>query len=335
MPPGETYTVQKRSPERGKILVSRLGVGTGPGIIWTDEGEHVILQVIHDTINNAEADLLASTFSLSGMSGRPDLLIEPLHAATERGVRVRLLVRSRNNVAGHRRDAQALADMGVEIYADSLNHAKGVIADGRRGALFSANFDAEHGLVSGVEVGTCLTGLPAVSEATRYFDHAIRHADLEFLVGPTQEQLNRRLGARWRTPWPFGETMCVNVARTSEWESFRSVLQSGPVLFSKQEDQSVVLYAGQQRWQVTELSGRGASRLVREERPQTYTFSPARREQRAELSDSLVNSGREFNRPVRLGLMSDFEPSPHHRVDEGGGRNKPATANANGWTIVT
>ena len=32
------------------------------------------------------------------------------------------------------------------IYADSLNHAKGVIADGTYGASFSANFDAQHGL---------------------------------------------------------------------------------------------------------------------------------------------------------------------------------------------
>jgi len=39
----------------------------------------------------------------------------------------------------------------------------------------------------------------------------------------------------------------------------------------------------------------------------TYTFRPGTREQRPELSDSLVNSGRPVNRPVRTGTMSDFE----------------------------
>jgi hypothetical protein len=39
----------------------------------------------------------------------------------------------------------------------------------------------------------------------------------------------------------------------------------------------------------------------------TYTFRPGTQEQRPELSDSLVNSGREFNRPVRTGPYRDFE----------------------------
>lgn len=39
----------------------------------------------------------------------------------------------------------------------------------------------------------------------------------------------------------------------------------------------------------------------------SYTFRPAPREQHAELSDSLVNSGRTVNRLVRLGPQNDFE----------------------------
>jgi len=38
-----------------------------------------------------------------------------------------------------------------------------------------------------------------------------------------------------------------------------------------------------------------------------YTFHPGTQEQRPELSDSLVNSGRPVNRPVRLGPYRDFE----------------------------
>lgn len=42
-------------------------------------------------------------------------------------------------------------------------------------------------------------------------------------------------------------------------------------------------------------------------RRETYTFRPGTQEQRPELSDSLVNSGRPVNSPVRLGAYRDFE----------------------------
>lgn len=42
-----------------------------------------------------------------------------------------------------------------------------------------------------------------------------------------------------------------------------------------------------------------------------YTFRPAARKQRPELSDSLVNSGRPVNSPVRLGPHRDFELVGH------------------------
>jgi len=60
VPPGETYTVRQRSPETCSIKVPLLKAGAGPGIIWTDRGEHLILMVIHDTIARARKDLLAS-----------------------------------------------------------------------------------------------------------------------------------------------------------------------------------------------------------------------------------------------------------------------------------
>ena len=42
-----------------------------------------------------------------------------------------------------------------------------------------------------------------------------------------------------------------------------------------------------------------------------YTFRLATQEQRPKLSDSLVNSGRPVNRPVRLGAYRDFELVGH------------------------
>lgn len=46
-------------------------------------------------------------------------------------------------------------------------------------------------------------------------------------------------------------------------------------------------------------------------RQETYTFRLGTQEQHAELSDSLVNSGRPVNRPVRTGPYRDFELVGH------------------------
>jgi hypothetical protein len=46
-------------------------------------------------------------------------------------------------------------------------------------------------------------------------------------------------------------------------------------------------------------------------RQETYTFRPGTQEQHAELSDSLVNSRRPVNSPVRLGPYHDFELVGH------------------------
>jgi hypothetical protein len=69
--------------------------------------------------------------------------------------------------------------MGVQLYPCSLNHAKGAIADRERGALFSANFDADYGLISDVEVGVRLDHTPALEEALKFFEHAIAEHDFE------------------------------------------------------------------------------------------------------------------------------------------------------------
>jgi hypothetical protein len=122
---------------------------------------------------------------------------------------------SRNNMGAHRTDAAVLADLGVRIDADQLNHAKGVIADDAHGALFSANFDAAHGLLDGVEAGVRLDGQPALAEAGRFFRHAMEHADLEYArsgawscCGSERQTVtdpgSQRGQCRWtRHPWRY------------------------------------------------------------------------------------------------------------------------------------
>ena len=41
---------------------------------------------------------------------------------------------------GFEENAARFAELGVDVYGNWLNHAKCVLADGKRGAIFSANF---------------------------------------------------------------------------------------------------------------------------------------------------------------------------------------------------
>ncbi|MEU6857325.1 phospholipase D-like domain-containing protein [Glycomyces sp. NPDC046736] len=150
------------------------------GLIWTHGRDHRILAAVHELIAAAESELLLATFSLNGIADHPSLLLEPLRTAVDRGVDVRMLVRGRDR-PDHLDDAAALAEAGVNLFPCSLNHAKGIIADRERGALFSANFDAAHGLTGGVELGMRLDGTPALAEALRYFEHAIAEHDRELM----------------------------------------------------------------------------------------------------------------------------------------------------------
>ncbi|GAB3970427.1 hypothetical protein GCM10027615_26820 [Plantactinospora veratri] len=246
--PGAEYALHRRTPAPSPVTVPPPAGGTG--VIWTYDGEdgdgphreRGILDAVHDVIGRARRELLLATFSLVGIRDRPELLLDPLRRAmAAHELDVRLLVRGRNNVPEHRADAAALAELGVTIHGDSDTHAKGVIADGRHGALFSANFDAVHGMFSGVEVGTRLDGRPALAEARRYFRHAMEHADLAFVPAPTQRELDEGLGARWRRRWPQGERLTVS-ATDADWRRLVEATATGPVLW--EEDKELRLYVG-------------------------------------------------------------------------------------------
>lgn len=135
---------------------------------------------IREVIDSARSDLVLASYSLLGIAhqrsadkpARPELLLDPVRAAVDRGVEVRLLLRGRNIDDATRREAATFADAGVPIVPDRLNHAKGVIVDAVRGALFSANFVPHMGLFGGVEVGLRLDDTLALAEASRCFVHA-------------------------------------------------------------------------------------------------------------------------------------------------------------------
>lgn len=257
MAPGKDYTVAPRQSEPSPCRVPPPGERGDGAAIWTDGQEQFILQEIQRLIGAARKELLLATFSLQGMVDMPDLLINPLRQAMEkRRLRVSLLARARNHFADHRRDARALAQLGVAIHADSLNHAKGIFADRKEGMLFSANFDASHGLTSGVEMGVRLAAGPVLDEAAGFLEHSMLCSDLEFVVAPTQRELHDRLAAKWPRKWA-GETTVAVSCEEKIWNDFCSAAATGPVLFENTPEGDTRLLAGTSSWTIrpTEAGG--------------------------------------------------------------------------------
>ncbi|MBW4700416.1 MULTISPECIES: phospholipase D-like domain-containing protein [unclassified Micromonospora] len=245
MPPDrDHYLVQSRAVDRHGTIAEP--AGNGP--IWTYGKQFAILQAIRETVDNARSDLLLATFSVANMTypllrmtARPEILFEPIRRAVERGVRVRLLMRGRNHIRAARAEATAFAAAGVEIHADRLTHAKAVIADGRDGALFSANFLTDYGLLGGAEVGMRLDGTAALADADRYFRHVIAEADLEFVRDPTLGRLAESIYAEaLNTKW---RPSVVEVQRGPGLAVLAA--GDGPVLFEQQPDSAeILLYSG-------------------------------------------------------------------------------------------
>jgi hypothetical protein len=213
-------------------------------------------------IASARTRLVLASFTLNGMEARPDLLITPVAEAIEEGVQVELLLRAQNRRDWHRRDAGLLHRLGVRVVADDLNHAKAVIADNRAAVLFSANFDAEHGLDagSGIEVGARLDGTSALPETVRYFDHAIAAATREYVDQPTVRQLNDRLAEKWQSPWPLADRINVHPQQDA-WERLTVASHDGPVLWRREPGQAVELLAGFEQFRLGPAK-KGVRRLL-------------------------------------------------------------------------
>jgi hypothetical protein len=262
MPAGsDDYSVRERAPRPTRCHVPASSVTARPTVIWTYDDERLILDHLHDIIGRARGNLVLATFSLNGLTSNPDLLLAPLASALrDHPLQIWLLCRARNNMRAQRQDATVLYDMGVNIFADSLNHAKGVIADEKHGALFSANFDAEHGLRDGVEMGVRLDGQPALAEAACFFWHAMAHADREFARRPTQQQMDQCLAIGWRRPWPFEMEMRIT-SDPETWRRFQVAASAPPVLYSLEPPGDVRLYAGDGQWLLSQPDGHGLRNL--------------------------------------------------------------------------
>lgn len=248
--PGPFYSVATRAPTPPPFQTMPGPMRWQYGL-WTHHTEHQILKAARETIRSALGELLLASFSLRGMSTHRDLLLADVDQFRKRtGGRVRLLVRSQNHIPSQRQDAEEFAKLGVEVFADDVNHAKCVIADRQQAILFSANFDAQHGLTSGVEAGMRLLESWLVRRASEFFEGLLRAAPIELRTSPTHEAL-QTLAAGWIKPWKLDKTIRV-VASDEDWNVFASLEAGRPVLFEAGTDNRLVLIAGRQTFLLQE-----------------------------------------------------------------------------------
>jgi hypothetical protein len=250
----ERFTVRKAKAPSQSPAVPTPEPSSAERLLWTDGREHLIADAIKETADAAQRELVVCTYDVRGLDRLTDQVVAPLERAVQRGVRVRLLTRIRNPRRSTRESLRRLAAIGVEIRGDSTNHAKFIIADRRRGAMFSANLDAEHGITSGIEVGVTVAG----DEATGlcgYFDEAFHdHRSAPFIDGPTHGDLDRQLRARFRCPWGTERDLSVRCDRKT-WESFLAATSlGGPVLYQSSDD-VLTLFADTDKFLVKSSDG--------------------------------------------------------------------------------
>jgi phosphatidylserine/phosphatidylglycerophosphate/cardiolipin synthase-like enzyme len=255
MPPDARHpgVIDKRAPSTRMPPPLAAAEGTGPIWTWENaEADHHIARTVADIASTARTDLILATFSIAGISyelpktrPRPELLLEPVQRTAQRGARIRLLMRGRNFLPAARAEATAFAEAGAQIVPDQKNHAKGVIADRERGALFSANFTVPRGLTGGVEMGMRLDGTVALTDAHRYFEHVMAEANMEFLRDPALGDLADTLYADSMTSWPLPKTITVT-ADDDVWESLAA--GRGVVAYERASDETVTLYSGRRAW---------------------------------------------------------------------------------------
>lgn len=244
IPPGVTYKVAQRMPQNSPARPPTEQISPG-SIIWTNGPKSTsLLKCIKDVINGARKRLTLSSYSIVGMQDNPGLLFNDIVSAARRGVEVSMFVRQRNAWPSQCEELNYLHSEGVHIYADLRNHAKVAIADGLEAVLFSANFDAKHGLNSGVEVGYRLSDANEIRQLTAYIEHAIEYADTKYLKNPTLSELDGLLAARWCSAWNMDkEAEVIGVGSSLNYINNNDTIP--PVLYEEFKNGSIYIWCGE------------------------------------------------------------------------------------------
>jgi hypothetical protein len=141
---------------------------------------------IINIINEANEYLYISTYCIVGLSTIVECT-QAIKAANSRGVNIYLFCRGMNYRNDHLIGSANLNSLGCEIYADMFNHSKGIINE-KKGLIFTANIDGNHGLKNGFEVGYILNEKQRI-DFLKFHKYLITISFFKFVSNPSRENL--------------------------------------------------------------------------------------------------------------------------------------------------
>jgi phosphatidylserine/phosphatidylglycerophosphate/cardiolipin synthase-like enzyme len=214
--------------------------------IWTLSNRRMSLaKAIIDTIKSAKKTLRVSTYVLSNVeSGIGKQVVDELVKASEKGVEITILYHAVPKFAIGRppRENEAVGFLrlmsckGVSMRGHPDLHAKHVIADNTQGILFTANLDGNHGLNTGIEVGTHLSK-EASQHLAEWHDNLFESFPLELVYSPTSTELANRQGTKLLE---LNTTLLCSSREHDSVKARISAISKSPVVLCKRDNRWIL-----------------------------------------------------------------------------------------------
>lgn len=192
---GTSYRQFITTSKRSKMLVVQNEITIQPALLPSPSASEIrftyedlsnsLYEELITIANGAKSILYLSTYSIVSLDRLPEL-VSAIRKAVERGVRVRMFCRGMNYRHDHLQGCLDLCKCGVEIYADILNHSKGIVSESA-GLIFTANIDGDHGLKNGFEVGYRLNETQR-KDFLALHEYLIETSHYKFIVNPSRTE---------------------------------------------------------------------------------------------------------------------------------------------------
>ena len=190
---GSSYSGFKSKKNRA-IIESKLPTITNEelsginssSLVYTYESKiNLLYTSIIELIKKSNQFILIATYSIIELTKIPEFL-QAIEDAKKRNVEIRFFCRAMNHRSDHLKSCSILSTIGIPIYGDFYNHAKGVVSE-LSSIIFTANIDGNHGLKSGFEVGKILEESDS-KELYRFIDWQCMNAPLKYVKKPLKEE---------------------------------------------------------------------------------------------------------------------------------------------------
>ncbi|UPT70977.1 MAG: phospholipase D-like domain-containing protein [Flavobacterium sp. JAD_PAG50586_2] len=194
-----------------------------------------LYQELVGIITAADKFLFISTYSIVGLHLLPEFT-SAIERANQRGVEIKIFCRGMNYRTDHLLGSTILKELGCELYADYLNHSKGIISE-KSAMIFTANIDGNHGLKNGFEVGYILSEQQRL-EFLNFHKYLISISDYIFDAKPLRNEFfktykNYEKSKNIKGP-DFPENIIVNLKKGQHFEE--KGLSTLPIFYAKSDN---------------------------------------------------------------------------------------------------